>query len=91
MRWVFGRQHGVPGSGTTVSITIDRSLVDQVYPTLNGVISTRDQFAWVIRAALTPVGAQFAVSGTTDGYALLSVETSAFPDPRSRSRARVPR
>ncbi|MFA1676977.1 flagellin [Rhizobium mongolense] len=68
-----------PQSGTSVSVTIDRSLVDPVYPTLNGVISTRDQFAWVMRAALTPVGAQFStVSGTTDGYALLSAETSGL-------------
>lgn len=68
-----------PGSGTSVSVTINRSLVDQVNPTLNGVISTRDQFAWVMRAALAPVGAQFStVSGTTDGYALLSAETSGL-------------
>ncbi|WP_167377201.1 MULTISPECIES: flagellin N-terminal helical domain-containing protein [Rhizobium] len=69
-----------PGSGTAVSVTINRSLVDQVYPSLNGVISTRDQFAGVMRAALAPVGAQFStVSGTTDGYALLSAETSGLP------------
>ncbi|WP_311319441.1 flagellin N-terminal helical domain-containing protein [Rhizobium sp. CB3060] len=68
-----------PGPGTSVSVTINRSLVDQVYPTLNGVISTRDQFAWVMRKALTPVGAQFStVSGTTNGYALLSAETSGL-------------
>lgn len=69
-----------PGSGTTVNVTLNRTLVDQVYPTLNGVISSRDQFAWVMREAIIPLGAQFATqSGTTDGYALLSRETSGLP------------
>jgi flagellin len=53
--------------------------MDQVYPTLNGVISSRDQFAWLVREATIPLGAQFASrSGTTDGYALLSLETSGL-------------
>lgn len=68
-----------PGGGTTVSVTLNRSLMDQVYPTLNGVISSRDQFAWLVREAVIPLGAQFASrSGTTDGYALLSLETSGL-------------
>lgn len=68
-----------PGGGTTVSVTLNRSLMDQVYPTLNGVISSRDQFAWLVREAAIPLGAQFASrSGTTDGYALLSLETSGL-------------
>lgn len=68
-----------PGSGTTVNVTLNRTLMDQVYPTLDGVISTRDQFAWLMREAIIPVGAQFASrSGTTDGYALLSLETSGL-------------
>ncbi|MDX3924751.1 MAG: hypothetical protein QHC90_02945 [Shinella sp.] len=47
--------------------------------TLNGVISSRDQFAWLVREAIIPLGAQFASrSGTTDGYALLSLETSGL-------------
>lgn len=67
------------GGGTTVSVTLDRTLMDQVYPTLNGVISSRDQFAWLVREAIIPLGAQFASrSGTTDGYALLSLETSGL-------------
>lgn len=64
-----------PGAGTTVSVTINRSLVDDVYPTLNGVISTRDQFAWVMRKALTPVGVQFATDGTANGFSLITAET----------------
>lgn len=68
-----------PGGGTTVSITLNRTLMDHVYPTLNGVISSRDQFAWLVREAVIPLGAQFASrSGTTDGYALLSRETSGL-------------
>jgi flagellin len=68
-----------PGGGTTVSVTLNRTLMDQVYPTLNGVISSRDQFAWLVREATIPLGAQFASrSGTTDGYALLSRETSGL-------------
>lgn len=68
-----------PGGGTTVSATLNRTLMDQVYPTLNGVISSRDQFAWLVREAIIPLGAQFASrSGTTDGYALLSRETSGL-------------
>lgn len=68
-----------PGSGATVNVTLNRTLMDQVYPTLNGVISSRDQFAWVMREAIIPLGAQFASrSGTTDGYALLSRETSGL-------------
>lgn len=68
-----------PGGGTTVSVTLNRTLMDQVYPTLNGVISSRDQFAWLVREAVIPQGAQFASrSGTTDGYALLSLETSGL-------------
>ncbi|WP_454686038.1 flagellin N-terminal helical domain-containing protein [Agrobacterium leguminum] len=68
-----------PGGGTTVSVTLNRTLMDQVYPTLNGVISSRDQFAWLVREAIIPLGAQFASrSGTTDGYALLSLETSGL-------------
>lgn len=68
-----------PGSGTTVNVTLNRTLMDQVYPTLDGVISTRDQFAWLMREAIIPLGAQFASrSGTTDGYALLSLETSGL-------------
>lgn len=68
-----------PGGGTTVSVTLNRTLMDQVYPTLNGVISSRDQFAWLVREATIPLGAQFASrSGTTDGYALLSLETSGL-------------
>jgi flagellin len=68
-----------PGGGTTVSVTLNRTLMDQVYPTLNGVISSRDQFAWLVREAVIPLGAQFASrSGTTDGYALLSLETSGL-------------
>ncbi|MBZ7924853.1 hypothetical protein LAC81_29380 [Ensifer adhaerens] len=68
-----------PGSGTTVNVTLNRTLMDQVYPTLNGVISSRDQFAWLMREALIPLGAQFATrSDVTDGYALLSRETSGL-------------
>ncbi|MBO9654448.1 MAG: hypothetical protein J7562_08985 [Agrobacterium tumefaciens] len=68
-----------PGSGTTVSVTLNKTLMDQVYPTLNGVISSRDQFAWLVREAIIPLGAQFASrSGTADGYALLSLETSGL-------------
>lgn len=68
-----------PGSGTTVNVTLNRTLMDQVYPTLHGVISSRDQFAWLVREAIIPLGAQFASrSGTTDGYALLSRETSGL-------------
>lgn len=68
-----------PGGGTTVSVTLNRSLMDQVYPTLNGVISSRDQFAWLVREAVIPLGGQFASrSGTNDGYALLSLETSGL-------------
>lgn len=69
-----------PGGGTTVSVTLNRTLMDQVYPTLNGVISSRDQFAWLMREAILPLGALFATQGgTTDGYALLSRETSGLP------------
>jgi flagellin len=68
-----------PEGGTTISVTLNRTLMDQVYPTLNGVISSRDQFAWLMRETLIPLGAQFANrSGTTDGYALLSRETSGL-------------
>lgn len=68
-----------PVGGTTVSVTLNRTLMDQVYPTLNGVISSRDQFAWLVREAIIPLGAQFASrSGTTDGYTLLSLETSGL-------------
>ncbi|RVH78113.1 hypothetical protein CN203_11495 [Sinorhizobium meliloti] len=45
-----------PGGGTTVSVTLNRTLMDQVYPTLNGVISSRDQFAWLVREAIIPLG-----------------------------------
>lgn len=68
-----------PGSGSFVSVTLNRSLMDQVYPTLNGVIWSRDQFAWLMREAIIPLGAQFATrAGTVDGYALLSKETSGL-------------
>ncbi len=68
-----------PGGGTTVSVTLNRTLMDQVYPTLNGVISSRDQFAWLVREAIIPLGAQFSSrSGTPDGYALMSLETSGL-------------
>ncbi len=67
------------GAGTTVNITINRSLVDDVAPTLNGVISTRDEFASVMRKALTPAGVKFAIDGTTNGFSLISAETSGLP------------
>jgi len=63
------------GGGTTVSVTINRSLVDSVYPSLNGVISTLGQFQQVANAALVPLGAVLSVGGGTD-YSLWTKETS---------------
>jgi flagellin len=68
-----------PGPGNTVTVRIDRSTVDQADPSLNGVVSTRDQFANVMRTALQSTGAIFStMSGSSYGYALLSNETSGL-------------
>lgn len=54
-----------PQAGTTKSFTINRTFIDSIYPSLNGVISTRTQWATVLREALK-----------NDGY----VSTSSNPN-----------
>ncbi|MEZ2132934.1 MULTISPECIES: flagellin [unclassified Sinorhizobium] len=70
-----------PNPGTTVSVTINRSLVDSVFPTLNGVISNRDQFVRVLQEALVPHGAIPAGHSvlTPDEYSIGTSETSGKP------------
>lgn len=69
-----------PNPGTTASVTINRSLVDSVFPTLNGVISNRDQFIRVLQQALVPLGAYSAdPSITLDKYSIWTSETSGNP------------
>lgn len=66
-----------PGAGTTVSVTVNRSLVDSVDSSLNGIISTVSQFQQVMNAALVPVGGRLSTSGSN--YSLSSTETSGNP------------
>lgn len=69
-----------PNPGTTVSVTINRSLVDSVFPMLNGVISNRDQFVRVLQEALVPVGAYSTDKILTpDEYSIWTSETSGNP------------
>lgn len=66
-----------PQSGATFSFTINRSLVDLVYPSLNGVISTSNQMREVLREAIGAVTYVGTMSGSPDKMMVHTRENSA--------------
>lgn len=67
-----------PGPGHTYAVTLNRTLVDSVNPSLNGVVSNNGQLASIIKAA---VGNDITVGvGSNGNYDIISSEQSGLPE-----------